>query len=188
MPLNKHMRIVGTFTDPRQAEAALQELKNDDFPMNQVSSIMRDAEHLVPPNSKAQERTNIGAIAGGAVGGVLGLIVGLGTMAAIPGVGPIVLLGGAATALATTLTGGVTGAATGGLIGALISYGLPEDQAHLYSDRIHQGHCFVMVEGSEADIRQAEAVLSRWHAQELRIDTIPAAVSHPVHSGPFTQR
>ena len=173
MTLNPHMRAVGVFSNRAQAEAALAELKASDFPMNQVSVIAKDGEPKVAADNKAQEGTTIGAIAGGTVGGVVGLIIGLGTLAAIPGVGPVAFLGAAATALATTLTTGVLGATAGGLLGALVGYGIPEDQAKVYHDRIHRGEYFVMVEGSEADVRQAEAVFSRWQIHELRIYAIP---------------
>jgi uncharacterized membrane protein len=188
MSLNSHMRAVGVFSTRAQAEAALAELKESNFPINQVSVIAKDGELPVADN-KAQEGTTIGAIAGGTVGGVVGLIIGLGTLAAIPGVGPVAFLGAAATALATTLTTGVLGATAGGLLGALIGYGIPEDQAKVYHDRIHRGEYFVMVEGSEADIRQAEAVFSRWQIHELRIYAAPTdhapAQATPTSSSPF---
>jgi hypothetical protein len=75
----------------------------------------------------------------------------------------------AATALATTLTSGVIGATAGGLLGSLAGYGIPEEQAAVYSDRIHHGDYFLIVEGTEAEVRQAEAILNRWNVQELRI-------------------
>jgi uncharacterized membrane protein len=186
MPLTQPMRAVGVFNRPNNLEAALEELRASDFPMAQISVIGRDAERRIPVDNKAQDITTTGAIAGGAVGGVVGLLIGLGTLAAIPGVGPVAFLGAAATALATTLTTGVLGATAGGLLGALISYGIPEDQATVYRDRIHQGDYFVMVEGSEADVRQAEAILARWHVQELRIynATEPYAIPRPTDSVP----
>lgn len=184
MALTQPMRAVGVFNRPNDLEAALAELRDVSFPMNQVSVIGRDAERRLVTDNKAQEITTAGAIAGGAVGGVVGLLIGLGTLAAIPGVGPVAFLGAAATALATTLTTGMLGATAGGLLGALIGYGIPEDQATVYRDRIHQGDYFVMVEGSEADVRQAEAVLGRWHIQELRIynATEPYTIPRPTDS------
>nr|WP_290227528.1 hypothetical protein [Trichocoleus desertorum] len=60
-------------------------------------------------------------------------------------------------------------------MGALIGYGIPEVQAKVYHDRIHRGEYLVMVEGLEADIRQAEAVFSRWQIHELRIYAAPTS-------------
>jgi uncharacterized protein YcfJ len=180
MALNNLQRAFGIFSEPRNVEGAMQELKDFGFPMAQVSVIRKDSEgqHLTEKHvgNNAQEGTNVGAIAGGAIGGTLGLAIGLGTAALIPGVGPLVLLGEAALALATTVTSGVIGATTGGLLGALIGYGVPEKQATVYSDRIGQGAYFVMIDGTAPEVRQAEAILRRWNIQELRIyDSLTAS-------------
>ena len=138
--------------------------------MEQVSIINKEEKVLrVAEGNKAQDGTNVGAIAGAATGGVMGLIVGMGTAALIPGVGPLVLLGQAAIALTTTLTSGVIGATAGGLLGGLVGYGIPEDQAKVYTQRINIGEYFVMVEGTEAEVRLAESILTRWNVKELRI-------------------
>lgn len=165
MSLHHYRRAVGVFSNSLGLEAALDDLRNLAFPMGQVSVIGKDVQVA----SKAQAATKTGAIAGGVVGGVVGLTVGLGTLAVIPGVGPLLFLGVAATALATTLTSGMMGATAGGLLGALIGYGLPKEDAPRYSERLQQGEYLIMIEGSEAEIRQAEAVLSRWHVQQLRV-------------------
>ncbi|MBD2088058.1 signal transduction histidine kinase (STHK), LytS [Coleofasciculus sp. FACHB-542] len=178
MVLTQPKRAFGVFSSLQDAEGAIQELKAGGFPMNQVSAINKEPEQVSPPpTSKAQEGTTLGAIAGGAAGGVLGLALGLGTIAAIPVLGPISIIGVAATALATTLTSGVIGATAGGLLGALTGYGIPDEQAAIYNDRIHHGDYFLIVEGTEAEVRQAEAILNRWNVQELRI--YDAAASPP---------
>ncbi len=168
MGLSKYQRAFGVFSNAADAEAAIQELKMLGLPMSQVSAIAQPPAQAEEGN-KAQEGSTIGAIAGGTVGGVIGLVVGFGMMAAIPGFGPIMLIGAATTALATTLTSGMIGATAGGLLGALVGYGIPEEQAVVYSDRIHRGEYLMMIEGSEAEVRQAEAILNRWNVQELRI-------------------
>ncbi|MBD2539295.1 DUF1269 domain-containing protein [Coleofasciculus sp. FACHB-SPT36] len=178
MVLTQPKRAFGVFSSLQDAEGAIQELKAAGFPMNQVSAINKESEPVSPPPaSKAQEGTTLGAIAGGAAGSVLGLALGLGTIAAIPVLGPISIIGVAATALATTLTSGVIGATAGGLLGALTGYGIPDEQAAIYNDRIHHGDYFLIVEGTEAEVRQAEAILNRWNVQELRI--YDAAASPP---------
>lgn len=184
MALTKPQRAFGIISNRQNVRQAFNELEAAGFPMDRISAIARDPEQQTVEvrevtGNKAQEGTTIGAIAGATVGGSLGLAVGLATAAALPGVGPLVLIGAAATALATTLTGGVMGATAGGLIGALIGYGIPEEQATIYRDRIYAGDYLVMVEGSEADIRQAEAVLGRWGIQEFRIYDVPNLATHP---------
>ena len=76
---------------------------------------------------------------------------------AIPGVGAAAEVG---FLLGNTLLGSGIGAAGGGLVGALIGWGVPEERANYYNDRVYNENDYlVMVEGTEAEIRAAEAVL-----------------------------
>lgn len=157
-------RAVGTFSTRRAAEEAIQELKDSGFDMEQVSIVGRDSdgktEVVDADGNKADEGAKVGAASGGAVGGLTGLLVGLGALA-IPGVGPIMLAGAAATALATTLAGGAIGAAAGGLLGALVGLGIPEEEAKAYEGYISAGEYLVLVDGTDAEIAHARNILSR---------------------------
>ncbi|WP_110988266.1 DUF1269 domain-containing protein [Acaryochloris thomasi] len=171
MNKEEHQRAIGVFARRLDTEQALHELKEYRFPMDKVSVIAKDdglndrlaetdvtvTEHT---GNKADEGAATGAAAGGAAGTLTGLLVGLGTLA-IPGVGPIMLAGATATALATTVAGGAIGAAAGGLTGALIGLGIPEEQAKVYDDYVQKGYYLVTVDGTEQDIRRAEAILTR---------------------------
>ena len=101
-----------------------------------------------------------GAATGGALGGLGGLLIGLGALA-IPGIGPVIAGGAVATALATAVTGGAIGAAAGGLTGGLVGLGIPENRARLYSDRINRGDYVIFVDGTDDEVRRAEAILRR---------------------------
>ncbi len=170
--LQQHKRAVGTFSNHSEAEKALHELRDSGFSMNQVSIVGQDINHnaVAGANSgdkladldrdtKADEGAKTGAVTGGTVGGLTGLLVGLG-LVAIPGVGPVMLAGAGATALATTLAGGAIGAATGGILGGLVGLGIPEDRARNYSDRVDQGDYLVMVTGTDEEIQHAQSILS----------------------------
>ena len=180
---SEYKRAVGVFTSRKDAESALQDLKNSNFTMEQVSVIARDSEQSediagveVKENegNKADEGATTGAVTGGALGGITGLLVGLG-MLAIPGVGPIMLAGAQATAIATTLAGGAIGAATGGLAGALVGLGIPEERAKVYNDRVSKGSYLVIVKGTEAEINHAQEILSDRGIQEWGIYDIPTS-------------
>lgn len=184
MVLGYDKRAVGVFSSRHEAERALNELRDAGFSMDRVSIVAKDADrgdqiagtdiHNRAHGNKADEGAATGAATGGALGALTGLLVGLGAIA-IPGIGPVMLAGATATALATTLSGGAIGAVAGGLIGALIGLGIPEDRARIYSDRVSQGDYLVMVEGSEADIHRAESVLRRGGIQEWGVYDIPSA-------------
>ncbi|MBD1863158.1 MULTISPECIES: YsnF/AvaK domain-containing protein [Trichocoleus] len=181
-PLEQHRRAIGIFPSREQAEHALGELRDSGFPMDKVSVVAKDSNHNDERlagtevthqvgnkvGNKADEGAKTGAITGGALGGLAGLLVGLGILA-IPGIGPVMLAGAGATVLATALSGTAIGAATGGLLGGLVGLGIPEDRAKVYSDRVAQGQYMVIVEGTDADLRRAEAILQHRGVEEWGI-------------------
>lgn len=200
-------RAVGVFPHRRDAEAAITELRNAGFPMRQVSLVGKhtnsndqfgglDASRRASGN-QADEGAKAGAATGGILGGLGGLLVGLGALA-IPGIGPVIAGGALATALATTAAGGAIGAAAGGLTGALVGLGIPDDRAHAYNDRVNRGDYLVMVDGTEDEIRRAEAILRRhgvqdWDIFNVRDDdryshaySTPDTHSHGTHTGHVT--
>jgi hypothetical protein len=83
------------------------------------------------------------------------------------------LAGATATALASAFSGAAIGAAAGGLMGALVGLGIPEERARVYNDRITQGDYLVIVDGTEADLHQAEAILGDRGIQDWGIYDIP---------------
>ena len=168
MDMKHESRAVGIFPNRFETENALVEVKSSGFPMENVSVVGRNADPedgvagvAVHKNidNKADEGAVAGAVTGGALGGVTGLLVGLGSLA-IPGVGPVVLAGAAATALATTLAGTAIGAGGASLLGALIGLGIPDNDAKAYSDLLEQGYYLVVVDGTETQVHHAGEVLT----------------------------
>ncbi|MBN3896255.1 MAG: histidine kinase [Nostoc sp. NOS(2021)] len=182
MVVGVHKRGVGVFSNRRDVENALHELKNVGFDMDRVSVITQDgdkddiagAEVRDRVGDKSDEGAKVGAATGGALGGLTGLLVGLGTLA-IPGIGPIMLAGAAATTLATTLAGAGIGAVAGSLLGALIGLGIPEERARVYDERVRRGHYLVIVDGTDTEILTAEAILKRQGVEEFGIYDNPDA-------------
>ena len=173
-----HRRAVGVFHHRRDAEAAIRDLHDSGFPMNQISLVGRDTDGTgqvgdITDRTKTDEGAKGGAATGAALGGLGGLLVGLGALA-IPGVGPVIAGGALATALATAATGGAIGAAAGGVTGALVGLGIPDDRARFYNDRVNRGDYLVMVDGTEDEIRRAEAILRRHHIHDWDIFDAPA--------------
>jgi hypothetical protein len=189
-------RGIGVFADYQTAEKVLRELKDIGYGMDRVSIIGQDSEHLNQPGqtrairvqdiqaddgNHADDGAKTGAVSGGAVGGLTGLLVGLGTLA-IPGVGPIMLAGAAATALASTVAGGAIGAATGGLVGGLVGLGIPEDRAQVYNEHLLQGKYLVIIDGTDSDFARAEMTLKRHDIREWHVYSMagqPAATHNP---------
>ncbi|BBD67568.1 multi-sensor signal transduction histidine kinase [Nostoc commune NIES-4072] len=171
-------RAIGVFSHRRDAEAAITELRDAGFPLSRVSIIAKDTnghgiggvdvDKNVGTGNKADEGVKAGAATGGIVGGLTGLLVGLGTLA-IPGIGPVIAGGAAATAIASTVAGGAIGAAAGGIVGGLVGLGIPEDRARVYSDRFQRGDYLLIIDGTEAEIREAETILRHRGIEEFAI-------------------
>ena len=177
---NFYKRAAGLFYSRDEAEAAVRALRDAGYDMDRVSVIARDADKIdghdttEEVGNKADEGAATGAVTGGALGGITGLLVGLGALA-IPGIGPILLAGAEATAIATTLAGAGIGAAAGGLIGALIGLGIPEEKARVYSDRVKGGSFLVIVNGTAAEIARAETIMNNNGVEEFGIYDVPGA-------------
>lgn len=185
----QYKRATGLYYSREEAEAAVRDLKNAGYDMNQVSVIARDNDNIAGQETtkkignKADDGAAADALTGGALGGITGLLVGLGALA-IPGIGPILLAGAEATAIATTLAGAGIGAAAGGLVGALIGLGIPEEKARIYSDRVGRGSFLVMVTGTAAEISPVEAIMRRHGVEEFDVYNtavpVTATTTNPV--------
>ena len=199
--VGRNRRAIGTFPNRSAAEQALHELRDSGFPMDRVSVIAKDSTRNETiagadvrdragsvrdrvadrdrtgdvrdrDDNKADDGAKVGAVSGGALGGLTGLLVGIGALA-IPGIGPIMLAGAAATALATTVAGGAIGAAAGSLLGGLVGLGIPEERARVYNDRVSAGEYLVIVDGTDAEIDRAEAILNHRGIQEWGVYDVP---------------
>src|SRR5205085_10018406 len=101
--------------------------------------------------------TTTGAVAGGAIGGTLGLLAGIGALA-IPGVGPLI----AAGPIMATLAGVGTGGVVGGIVGALVGMGIPEYEAKRYEGRIKEGGILLSVHCDNSDwVKKAKDLLKQ---------------------------
>ncbi|WP_319420996.1 YsnF/AvaK domain-containing protein [Pleurocapsa sp. FMAR1] len=180
MNSTSHKRAAGLFHNRDKAESAVHDLKDSGYDMHKVSIIAKDADQIDGVETtekigdKADDGATTGALTGGTLGGITGLLVGLGTLA-IPGVGPILLAGAGATTIATTLAGAGIGVAAGGLVGALVGLGIPEEKAKIYTDSVKDGSFLVMVNGTEAEIARAEAIMHHHGIEEFGIYDAPTS-------------
>jgi hypothetical protein len=114
-------------------------------------------------HTKAPEGATAGVVAGGAIGGTLGLLAGIG-MLAIPGIGPLI----AAGPIMATLAGVGSGGIVGGLIGALAGMGIPEFEAKRYEGLIKEGGILVSVHCDNSEwVDRAKEVLKRTRAEDV---------------------
>ena len=116
--------VVGLFRNQSDAERAIRDLKDEGIDESRIGVAMLD---------RYGQRELADDTTGGILGGVVGLLVGVRALA-IPGVGPVIVGGTLASALA-----GAGIAAAGGLIGALVTMGVPEDNASYFQTGLREG-------------------------------------------------
>lgn len=170
-----HKRAVGVFKKREDLQSVIQALKDANFDMDRVSLLAKNiedvkgAEEITETHgNEASEGAGIGATTGTVLGGVGGFLIGVGLLA-IPGVGPILAAGAEIGALGSTLAGAGIGAAAGGIVGALVGLGIPEEKAKVYENRIKAGDYFIMVRGTDEEVRRAESIMRDRHVEDFNI-------------------
>lgn len=163
---------IGIFSNRRDVEQALAELKNKGFPMHKLSVITKpssddnnlDHQSVQQPSITRAEGAKTGAIIGSMGVGSLALIVGLSSLL-IPGIGQAL----AVESLLTTFLGSGIAATAGGLYGAFRGWLVPEEQAKSYNNRFKQGDYLIIMEAVENEILLAEPVLKHWEVRTWRV-------------------
>jgi hypothetical protein len=107
-----------------------------------------------------------GAATGGIIGAGAGLLAGLGVLA-IPGLGPVVAAGWLAATATGAAVGAVGGGAIGGLVTALVEAGVPEEDAHVYSEGVRRGGTLLTVRVDEERAPQIASALQRYRPTDI---------------------
>jgi hypothetical protein len=145
--------VFGIAKSEGQAIAIANNLKAAGFSDNDVSVLFPDKQGTKDfaheQHTKAPEGATAGAGGGAILGGALGWLVGIGTLA-IPGLGPFIAAGPIMAALA----GAAGGAAVGGLTGALIGMGIPEYEAKRYEGKVKDGNILMSVHTEDGNERE----------------------------------
>ena len=180
----KNTAVFGIFPTLAGAEHGVDALIAAGFRSDDVSVLAPDKnatkELAAEKNTKAPEGTTTGVVAGGALGGTLGLLAGIGALA-IPGFGPFI----AAGPIMATLAGLGAGAATGGLIGALVGMGIPEYEAKRYEGRVKDGGILLSVHCDDSKwIDKAKDVLKSAGAEDIASSGEKAISTHGVEVAP----
>ena len=185
----KNTAVFGIFKSRALTESCVDGLISANFRSDDISVLAPDQhttkELATEKNTKAPEGTATGVTAGGAIGGTLGLLAGIGALA-IPGLGPFIAAGPIMGALA----GLGVGAAAGGLIGALVGMGIPEYEAKRYEGRVKDGGILLSVHCDDSDwVKRAEDILKHSGAEDISSAGEKAASTHGVvtEGQPFTE-
>ena len=145
--------VVGLLPNVDAVRQALETLRahgiSDDqigLAMQQVDSdLSSEGEDAVSPTAQDAAK---GAVGGGIIGGLAGLLTATGVVA-VPGLAPL-LAGGALISLlgatgASIVAGSGVGAVAGGLVGALVCINVPESAARQYEEAVRGGKILLTV-------------------------------------------
>ena len=153
---------VAIYNSHDDAIHALKSLSECNFPMKDVSivgqaEITEDKIHLKSNNSLI---TATPLIAGSTIGTILGILVGVGTIA-IPGAG--FLFG--AGAIVGAFGGFEIGALAGGIGSIFLTLGLGEDDVVKYEQHIKEGKYLLVIKGSEVEAETTQNILDHEHVE-----------------------
>ncbi|NLM11094.1 MAG: hypothetical protein GX213_10060 [Clostridiaceae bacterium] len=152
--------IVGVFDRVDYAEKAAREIKERGLRTDDISIIVKNHDEQEGQSGEGMTNDNIsdGAVTGGIIGGLAGLLLGAG-MVAIPGLGII--------AAAGPITGLIGGAATGGIIGGLIDLGIPEQESKKYETDIREGKVVFTMRTEEDKVEDIRNILQSNGAERV---------------------
>jgi hypothetical protein len=155
----KNTAVFGIYQTQTDVEYAVDLLRTEGFRNTDISVLLPEnkgtKDFAVEKNTKAPEGTAAGVTTGAVIGGALGWLAGIGSLA-IPGIGPLL----AAGPIVAALTGVGVGGALGGFTGALIGMGIPEYEAKRYEGRIREGGILLSVHCDNSDwTKKAKLVL-----------------------------
>lgn len=167
--MSSNKAVIGLVGGVAQAEKILNELERAGFSTDDISALFpdktgtRDFAH--EHHTKAPEGAVAGVSAGGAIGGTLGLLAGVGALS-VAGLGSFV----AAGPIMAALSGAAAGAAVGGITGALIGMGVPEIEAKQYEGKLKRGSILLSVHVDDAEQRdRAKNILERHGAADVTV-------------------
>lgn len=168
------------FDSRNEAERAIAALRAQGVSDRSISALSRhddDFQHEHDHGDHVHTDTKASGTGKGiAIGAGTGALAGLAALA-IPGVGPFLAMGAVAEAIgvvgSAAATSAVVGGAIGGLTGALMKYGVDEDDARYFEDRIQKGGYWVGVDldDSGANRNQVQAILDEHRGMTARTAT-----------------
>ncbi|HYD99615.1 MAG TPA: hypothetical protein VEH84_09540 [Alphaproteobacteria bacterium] len=171
--------LIALYDDHGSAQAAMVELESAGYDRGDISLIAHGGQTLpsgaddgglgddsvtrsnmtLTDRSGAAPDPDHGAVARAGVAGLGatgGVAAGFGAVA-IPGIGPVMAMG--------PVMGGLTGAGAGtmggSLMAALADFGVPDEDAHAYSEGLRRGGALVVLHTDDGRVDRAAAVLQR---------------------------
>ena len=150
--------VVGVFDRVDFAEKAAREIKERGLRTDDILAKNSDENEVGDGGGMVNDNISNGAVTGGVIGGLAGLLIGAG-MVAIPGLGII--------AAAGPITGLIGGAATGGIVGGLVDMGIPEKEGKRYESDVKSGKIVFTMRTEEDKVDSVSGILKANGAERV---------------------
>jgi CBS domain-containing protein len=159
--------VFGIYPTWESLEEGMEVLRKSGFRNTDISVLYPHnpgtKEFATSKSTKAPEGVTAGAGSGAFVGGTLGWLAGIGSLA-IPGIGPFI----AAGPIMGLLAGIGAGGAVGGVLGGFIGLGIPEYEAKRYAGRLHKGGILASVHSDDSSwAKKAKRILEETGAEDI---------------------
>lgn len=132
-------KLIEIFPDQNSAKKAYQYALECGYKPQDITLLMKDnyEESVLLKKEKAKTLEDIGegGVAGGTIGGILGMITAFGVNFIAPGIGVII-------------AGPLSGIVVGTLMGALLALGISETQTQEYEEAIKSGKVILCIDAS----------------------------------------
>lgn len=150
--------VIGVFNSHDNAEQAVNALRTQGFTTEEINIVSKNKKQQGHDNEYFEDDITDGALTGGTLGGIGGLLLGAGALA-IPGVGPVLAAGPIAAAL--------SGAVAGGITGGLIDWGIPAESGRRYEQHVAQGGILAIIRSDTVKANQAAQILRQNGAKDV---------------------
>lgn len=155
--------VIGVFNSRDNAEQAVNSLRSQGFTTEEINIVSKNKNQQSQGAEYFEDDITDGALTGGTLGGIGGLLLGAGALA-IPGVGPVIAAGPIAAAL--------SGAVAGGIAGGLIDWGIPAEAGKRYEQHVAQGGILAIIRSDAVKSNQAAQVLRQNGAKDVEIHAL----------------
>jgi hypothetical protein len=150
--------VGAVFDNPDNAQAVVEEMIKQDFPMDQVSILHKAGgqgdDFLGIAYTSEKERFKVWGTQGALWGSLGGLLAGAGGLLLLPGIGPVLIAGPLIDAVAGAAVGAgvmTAGAAVTHLSIALHRLGIPEDKLDILHQAVMDGKTVLLLHCGHED-------------------------------------
>jgi hypothetical protein len=180
-----HLSAMGVYPTATQAEVGVNVLIENGFNSEGIHLLLprqRNTKPIPgqpikdtskPRDTKTAAVAALGATAGGALFGALGVLAGAGAFT-LSGIAPLVAAGPLVAGVGGLCAGGILGA----LVGLLVGTRLQEDRTHRHVNQFESGPTLLLVNCGDGDeVVKAKAALARSGAQDISSGNEAAAAT-----------